>query len=534
MTLPPDQRMLYDDLAARLDNVAGQDDLIVVMARLLRTLLRRKGDGEFLAAVQDAFSEGIAGRSWEEQAALARQVLRVVIETRPEIARAWQAMNANGQAEPQHRRAADVVSEPAPVPPPLPEIEPFYAYASARALVTEYMAEELHRRLALFQVPPPGFPCAAYCHDKPFFLFTHAFYATMRGFVSGPLLDACSIGLERRIYRHASDEILADPEQSKAFLFDKRAELWRLITQRLTKLAAAHRTAEAKLAAATASDGSPEVRLVDVPATRPRVYRIFGVQFAFGSETTVRRVRVNLPPAFELEPQEHEALDLLTTLHDMAAAEGLDLPSSVDFQVLRTLLSFDARRFAQAWKELSALAGHEATSRAYLFERLGGLDEQFNIHLSDILVVMLFYCHGDRGFGFRALYDICVGAARQASAVVSRRPFLPGEVGRRPRELAFQLREALRRRLPATAVATAAELLLEACETMARSRFAHELAAARTVLAAFPLVFAGEADEAALIAVGQAVQSAIDEPPGNRRAFLTALARSYGGADRKA
>lgn len=500
MTLSAEQRPLYDELVDRIPTRGNAEVLAHYVGVVLHTLLRRQGDAQFLAAVVDAFTEGLAGRSWAQQRDLAAEVIGVVLEKRPEIARAWQAAHPAQPVLPQRRRAADLLEAAAAAAPPAP---PPYEFADCEAVVAAYLAEVLEQRIAVFQVPAPEMPSVAFCHDRPFFLFAPEFAEVVKAFTGGPLLEHCRIGLERRVYRHIGPEVLADRQACRALLDSKRPEVWKIVTERLAKLAAGQKNAEAKLAQAAAGRSfGPGFREVEVPETRPRLFNVLGVKFQLGHVTSMRRVRVKQRPAEELDQGEREALGLLARLRCMAIEHGLELPPAADFQVLRTLLEFDAKRFQQAAREFSALAAHPETSRKYLFERLAYVDQTFSSHLSDILVVMLFREHGDRGFGFDALYDMCVGTAKDQSALANKRPFVLMEVARRPRDLAFQLREVLRRRMDDGAVIAATKALCGAFARMSRSRFAHELEAAEAVVAAFPLAFTGDPDEPALTAIG--------------------------------
>ncbi|MGE5505440.1 MAG: hypothetical protein ACM31L_13545 [Actinomycetota bacterium] len=555
MAMPADQRQLYDDLTARLDAIVDEAALIAFMAGVLHSLLRRQGDAEFLAAVQDAFTDGIAGRESAEQKLLASEVIRVVIEKRPEIARAWQALYGPRAAVPQPaRRATDQLP---PLPPldgdddpavdPLPpladydevpavaaEPQPPYEFASSESVVADYIAEVLDRRLEIFTVPPAGFPTVTYCHDRPFFLFTPAFRTVVRRFATGPLLVRCRIGLERRVYRHAKPEVLAEAESRNAFLAEKRPEVWKIVIEYLTKLAGAQKNAEAKLAQAATAEDDGAYKIVEVPVSRPRTYRILGVGFTLGTKAATKKVKVKAKSPFELDKVEVEAMEAFADWRDIAADEGLELPAGADFQLLRTLFEFDAKRFRQAAKEFSALVGHKETTRKYLFDRLKFVDETFSNHLSDLLVVMLFYEHGDGRFGFNELYEICVGSSIDKTAQASKRPFVQSEVARRPREMAFQLREALRRGMDEDAVAQAVVLLLDVCERMAKTRFRHELDAALTVLGAFPLAFGGDPDEAAYVAIGHTLHDALTtKHPPEREQVLAQVTEAYLGVLRR-
>jgi hypothetical protein len=516
MPMQDDNKQLYDSLIAKINIQVDEGALLRSMGQILRSLLRRKGDAEFRLAVQDAFTDGILGRPIAEQRRLAHQVVALVIEKRPEIARAWQDLYGTGESAGPQRRASDLPA-PAPrpavvAPPPPPPAAP-YEFASSEALVRDYVSGVLQQRLSLFQVKPAAFPSMAYCHEMPFFLFAPDFAPVLHAFVCGPLLEACRIGLERRVYRHAGRKVLADPAKRKAFLTDKRPEMWKIVIAKLSKLAAAQRNAEAKLAlAAKTSEKEGEeaqYKIVMMPVRQPKTYRIFGIAFALGSEMATKRVKMRVKSPTELEKNEEYALAMMNRFRDIAAAHGLDLPSAADFQFLRTLFEFDAKRYIQAQKEFDALAGQKSTTRTYMFERLAFVDKNYTNHLSDLLVLKLFYDHADGHFGFQEIYDICVGTALSQSAVASQRPFVQSEVARRPRELAFQLRECLRRRLPREQVLAAAGMLLQTWDIMAKIRFRDDLGAALTVLGAFPLAFAGDDCELPFTAIGDIVRKAL-------------------------
>ena len=534
--LPDDQRLLLDGLMSKLDGVADPAALQRFMGEILRTLLRRQGDSEFLATIQDAFTTGMAGLTWEEQKALARQVILVVIEIRPEIARAWQALHAEAKAAPTHRRAADL--DPSPPPPePEPQIsltEP-YVHAAAAEKLGEYMADILMRRLALLRVKPPAPPSIAYSHDAPFFLFAAPFPEILRAFVVGPLLNHCRIGLERRIYRHVEQPMLNDGEAWKAFMAEKRDEVWKVLISSLTKLAAAHKVAEAKLVtAASAQNKPPEYKMVEIPVTQPRLYSILGVQFALGESTSMKRMRVKVPPSHELEPGEQTALDLIGKLHRTASHAGLQLPPSVDFQFLRTLLDFNVRLFMQSRDELMGLAGHKETSTKFLTDRFKAVDETLSHTLADILAMMLFTQHGDARFGLTEFYGICVGSARDKTAVDQKRPFVMQEIRRRPRELALQLREALRRRLHVDVVLAAADMLIQCWTVLGKQRFNTELDAGLAVIGAFPMTFSGDPEEASFMAIGQIMREVLTSDEPQRADCLIRISQTYDRIGRKA
>jgi len=535
-----DQRLLLGEILSKLAAIPDQAALIRFMTQVLRSLLRRQGDSEFLATIQDAFTSGIAGHPWPEQKALAAEVITVVITKRPEIATAWQAQHGPGAKPPAqapHRRAADQAPPEAPpsVPPPvMAETPDPYDFSEAEKRLGSYVIDILTRRLEVLRVKTPAPPSIAFCHSRPFFLFASAFPAVLADFVTGPLMKDCRGALERRVYRAGDAAVLGDEDAWKAFMADKRDGVWKVLLSRLSKLATAQKTAEAKLAATKLGiDAAHQYKMVEMPVTRPRLYNILGVEFALGSVTSTKRMRIKLPPAHELEPQEREALDLIAMLRSRAAHTGIDLPASADFQFLRTVLDFNVRLFIPARDELMGLAGHAETSGQFLVERFKAIDETLNNILSDILALMVFTRHGDASFSFEVFYALCVGAARDPSAIGSSRPFVTHEIARRPRELAYQLREVLRRKLHIDVVLASVDKLLDCWRVMGRNRFATELDAAITVIDAFPMVFAGDSEEAAFITVGRIVRDALVSEAPDRADCLIRVAQAYDHIGRK-
>lgn len=510
MTIPADQQLLYRDLCAKIGAIADEESLARAVGGILKSLLRRKGDGEFLSVVQDLATDGLVGRALDEQKALAAEVVRLVLDKRPEVAAAWQAHHALAADTPA-RRAADGMPPSPPLPdlaPPAQPMEP-YAYAEVESLVGGFVADVLERRLRIFQVHSARFPTASFRHEQPFFLFDRRFARVTRRFVIEVLLPQCRPALQRRIYAQITPRQLVDAEHLKAFLAERRPEAWKILIERLTKWSGHHRAAEAKLAAAEAmgDDAGPEFAEVEVPVSIPRVFTVLGVTFALGQKASTRRMRVRVRATTEPTADELEALTHITRLRNIAAEQGLELPPACDFLFLRTLLEFDAKKYATAVKEFLALASHAETSRQYLFERLKFLDETYANTLSDALILMMF--HEAAPFGFKELYDICIGTALDKQAMANKRPFLQDEVGRRPRELAFQVREVLRRRYDEATLDEAVRMLLTVAATMAKNRFGHELQAAQGVFAAFPVAFAGDADEPVFSHIGHLLHRAL-------------------------
>ncbi|MBF0324178.1 MAG: hypothetical protein HQL42_03825 [Alphaproteobacteria bacterium] len=549
MALPIDQQRLLHDLCAKLKGVTDQAQLIAFMAEVMRSLLRRAGDAEFRAQVQDSFSTGLAGRDWPDQVMLARGVLAVVIAKRPEIAKAWQSLH-DAVAPGQARRAADrgetlpaddddlpdldgieielleeaqeQVAMAAPPPPP-------YDFADAESLVAAWIADVLERRLGIFRLPTTPFPSVAYSHERTFFLFEPDFAPVARRFLTEVLMPACRAPLERHVYRTADAQTLVSPKLLDAFLTEKRPTIWKILIERLGKLAAQHRQAEAKIeAASTPATGGPEFEEVNIPVSKPRVVTVLGVSFRLGKQTVSQRMKVRLRASTELEESEREALTLLARFSDLAGEAGLELPPGCDFQFLRILLEFDAKAFAHTAREIVALAGHKETTRAYLFERLKALDETYANYLSDALILLLFLGGtNDHAFGFKELYDVCIGEARDNSALASRRPFLPAEIGRRPTELVFQLREVLKRRYDEATLTQAVTALFQVWTTMSKTRFGDSLEAGLTVLRTFPVTFAGDLDEPVFSGIGHTLYRVLTSAEPNLEGATQSIQAQY-------
>ncbi|EME70492.1 hypothetical protein H261_08418 [Paramagnetospirillum caucaseum] len=541
-TLPPDQRLLLDDILFRLGKVEDSPGLLRFMAEMLKTLLRRQGDAQFLAVIQDAFAAGLAGLGFPEQKELAAEVIQVVITKRPEIALAWQKIHgqpprqpaqAAAPAQAPQRRAADLPME---MPPPLPPEADEYVFSHAEAFVAAQLGDALDKRLALMRVPLPAIPSVAWCLDQPFFLFVPDFAAIAKAFITGTILRRCRDGLEKRVLSRIDHEVLTRPDRQAEFWTEARELVWKVVDEALTKLATHHKAAEAKQAAAVRAggEGKEGFKMVAMPVTRPRSYNILGVEFALGKVTTTKQVKVKVPPPYKLEPDEIEALDLIRQFRNGAAQAGLNLPEAADFQFLRTLLNFNTRLFAQSRDELIGLAAHEDTTSGFLAERLKAADKTFTNFLTDVLVMMMFTRCGDTSFRLAQFHAVCVGSARDKSAMLAKRPFIPAELARRPHELAVQLREALRRRLHMDAVLGSVERLLDCYKVMGRNLFGHELDEARAVVTAFPMVFASDPEAATYTAVAKLVLATITGEQPDRSICLMRVGQAYDRIGRKA
>lgn len=508
MDLPNDQRLLHRDLSAKLALLTDEAQLIRFMGEVLGSLLRRKGDAEFLRAVQDSFTTGLAGRPWPEQMALARNVIGLVITKRPEVALAWQHLNGIAPP-PQQRRAADH-DEGAAIPhlDDLPDfglgldeddieaVNPFPA-ALPEQWVADYVIGVLDRRLALFTAPKLRWPSPVYSHEQPFFLFSPPFADILRRFVSRVLLGLMQADLNRVLYDHVSPELRADEAKLTAFLTDRRPDLWAVILAKLGRLSGNLRSADSKVLAAEAGGHGPEFQVVEVPVSRPRVFRVLGVPFTLGHRDDIKRMKIRVNPSTTPDADEMLALDVITRLRDMAARAGLELPAGCDFGFLRNLLDFDVARYAKDLADLQALAAKQDGTSEAVLERLNQMDRVYSTDLADVLAITLFQHGTDGVFGFEELYALGQQWHRAAN-----RPFLMAEIARRPRDLAFQIRDCLRRRSDRNAMGLAVTMLVEVWRVMDRARDKAALDSGLTVFSAFPVAFAGDADEKVFTEIG--------------------------------
>ncbi|MBY0432090.1 MAG: hypothetical protein K2Q10_12885, partial [Rhodospirillales bacterium] len=304
-------------------------------------------------------------------------------------------------------------------------------------------------------------------------------------FFGGPFLEANRQVLETHLYKIAKRRKLADAEARHAFLQEHRPLIWKILGEKLGKLAGLHKNAQAQLAkqAATA-DQPPQFKIVQIPVTVPKVYKVLGVTFHLGTEVKMRKTKVQVTQG--LEPAESEAHLLYTRFNELCRAEGVTLPDGADFQFLKCLLEFDANKFSKFHKEYKALADHPETTPRYLNERLKYLDTALNNYLSDVLSLMLFY-DGCFHFDLKMLYETCIGASLNKSAQATKRPFIQSEVRRRPLELAWQVREAMRQTLDAETIAAATRFLFMMHDMMNKARFKAELEQSISILEALPV-----------------------------------------------
>lgn len=538
MQLPADQRLLYRDLTAKLDAIEDEAALIHFMGGVLGSLLRRKGDAEFLRKVQDSFTAGLAGRNGAEQAVLAREVIGLVIAKRPEVATAWQKLN--NEAPPAFaRRASDQGETPPPddlddlpdfsLIPEEDEDDPAAAvdgddpYARARALLAEDLAVLLGRRLALFAVPEPRMPSAVYDHDHPFFLFSPSFSALAQRFFSRLLGGPMRAELELEVYAMLPAEAGSDDDALRAALVQARPRVSTILITHLGHFATRHRAAQSKLDAARSGGGAVEYQEVEVPVTLPRVIHVLGLAFTLGSRPGVKTMKLPVSGSLRPDADEMAALDLATRWSDMAVRAGLPLPDACDFTFLRALLQFDADALAAHLPPLAALAAQADGDRAALLGKLRALDSLFPPPIVEAAALVLFRSGANGAFGFQELLDFALAPSPRAP-----RKLLLHEIGRRPRDLAFQIRDALRARMDRNTVGLAVVMLFEVWRLLDHNRFRGELQAALTVFSAFPVAFAGDPDERALTEIGGLLYRAFSTPELDAAGAIEAMLRLYG------
>lgn len=506
MTAAQDQGQLLTELTAKLDHLPGQDHLIAYMGEVLGTLLRRKGDHDFRVAVQDAFINGLGHRDWTAQVALAREVIGVVIAKRPEIAAAWQARQGQDGEGPRRRAAdqgdelpdLDLVADPVPAAEPADAVPP-YAFAAAEAQVAEHIASVLGKRLALFRLPGSAFPSIAYVHEQNFFLFSPIFQRVAAEFIADTILPHLRDMLERQVYRHLSQAETSRPDMA---LPERQDKVWAIVIEALTGLGNRASAARLRMDQPAAVADGPHFLEVEVPVERPRVIHVLGVSFRMGTTTVMKRVRTKIGSDHDPSADEKTALDLLAAFRDRAAGAGLSLPAAADFGFLAALFQADGRRLGQTIKEMVALAEQAETSRAYLLERLRALGDVFAPPLADAIALLLFYGVPGCPVGFAELVELCAEAGQDAEEIAQVHPFISADLGRRPRDLAFQLREALRQRLTEAQIGAAVDFLSESWTTLPTSRYASEREGALTVLRAFAMAFSGDPAAADLAGIG--------------------------------
>ncbi|MGE5477871.1 MAG: hypothetical protein ACM3Q1_14525 [Bacteroidales bacterium] len=516
LALPADQTQLYEDLCAKLELQQDEDQLIHFMGGVLASLLRRKGDAAFLRTVQDAFTNGLSGRPWPQQKVLAREVIGMVIAKRPEVALAWQRVSGE-EPHPLARRAVDVDAAQDDLPEicmaPEPDAGSYEAFCAAAAAD---ISGALTRRLSLFTLPPQRFPSPTYMHEGPLFLVTEGFAKVVHDFLATVLLPLWEEPL-RALHAGAGGGSAANA------VAEMRGPLWTLVTNRLHELAERAASANAKLEAArTQQESGPDFQLVEVPVSRERTLSVLGVQFSLGTSTEMAVRKVPVPPAARPSGDEMQALDLVTRLHDLAADAGLELPDAADLGMLHKLLTFDAQRLADDMPGLLALVRDgDAEAEAVL----DGIQAALAGHPSVVAdaAVLCLFAHGvDGSFGFEELVRL---ASRWSEA---EHPLLEAEIVRRPRDLAFQVRDALRRRLDRNNMGLTVVMLFEVWRVLSAGRHETALCSAITVFSAFPIAFAGDAAEAAFSDIGAALTKGLTAPVLDSSGTVEQVMRLYG------
>jgi hypothetical protein len=261
---------------------------------------------------------------------------------------------------------------------------------------------------------------------------------------------------------------------------------------------------------------------VEVPVQRPRVIRVLGIPFTMGSRTETKRMKVRVNPSTTPDADEMTALDLVTRWRDMAARAGIDLPAACDFAFLCSLLELDAKRFGDDLAALQALAADREAPREPVLESLNQLDRTYPVVLADTLAIALFHHGADGVFGFPELYELCLEWSRTAP-----RPLLTAEIARRPRDLAFQIRDCLRKRTDRNGLGLAVVMLIEIWRVMDRARFQAERDAALTVFSAFPVAFANDPAEKAFTTIGSVLFKTLSGETIDTGATVDAVLRAY-------
>ena len=141
-SLPSDLLRIYSrELEGRQDT----QGILGYVDEALESLLRRKGDVQFLGAVKAAVADGVAGRWIEDQRRLALDALALVLAKRPVIAQAWHTLEPGQGSPPSPRRASDFTPSTLvaavnglPKSPPRPEVT-----AAAEELLERYFVGAL-------------------------------------------------------------------------------------------------------------------------------------------------------------------------------------------------------------------------------------------------------------------------------------------------------------------------------------------------------------------------------------------------------
>lgn len=529
---------LVEDLYARIENIDTEGQLAAFMGSALKSMLRRGGDQPFMSAIQDAYVARVSGCAIDKQRAIARDVLRTVVDMRPEIAAAWvhfQKHQAGGTqtpsipdapAGPWHGQERRHIEEKTPQQ----EADEQQALSAldAEGLTMHCIAGHVTRRLAIFHLARPAIPSSAYYHDLPFFLFDRTFHHVLADFIAKVLTPLCRPVLTRLVYRDLSTKSDQPLEARQAFVSSRQAEIDKALGQRLSALAQLCRSAQEIIAKSEEEgDEGPSWKTVTVPQIRPRSVSVLGLKVPLGTVNSTRTIRVRTDGGRDFSADEIEALTLFTQLQNMAANEGLDMPDACDFQFICLLLEFDLSKFSASIKELAALATHSLTSEEFLLSRVKRAEIMWQGGLSDVLLLMLFYDSSDRGFGIPNLQRFCIGTSLDPIALAKYRPFLFWELNRRPRELALQIREVLQTRLPVNTLEAVIRKLFLVWKNQSRVVFERAFEVALGVIATFPIVFTGHPDEADFTAIADRLRLTLSDDSPDYESALLAITTLY-------
>jgi hypothetical protein len=474
--------------------------------------------------------ERVAGTSIDKQRAIAKDVLRTVVELRPEIATAWMQFQ-------KHQTGSEAPVGVDPQPWSGPErrhieaaqlqrrAEPHVDLAALdpEGLTAHFIAEQVNRRLALFHIGRPSIPNLAYYHDHPFFLFDRNFHQVLAKFLSEVLSPLCRPVLQRVIYRELATKNTLPLDARLGLLSSRQADIMKALCQRLGALGQLYRSALDIIAKSQSEDGMPTWKEVLVPLSRPRSLSVLGIKIPLGTVMSTRTIRVRTDGGRDLTPDEVEALTLFTQLQDMAANDGVDMPEACDFQFIRLLLEFDIPKFSAAIKELSALATHSMTNEEFLLSRVMRAENFWPVALADLLMLILFMDASEQGFGIANLQHFCIGTSTDPATLAQRRPFLYWELSRRPRELALQIREVMEKKLPVNTLDASIRRLFTTWKSLSHTIFAPSFEVALGVLATVPIVFTGHPDEQAFTAIAERLRASLsDASPDYESAVLAA------------
>jgi len=524
--IPAEHTDLYNGLCIRVEQIKTEVGLAAFMGTALKSLLRRQGDVLFLDAIRDAYVASAAGHPLEEQHRQARTILQIVIELRPEIAKAWTEAQQKERAaldwQQPDRRSLDAA------PRTNQDGTPIKHRPKAEVLTSDFVRISIEKRLASFHLTPPTIPSTAYYHERPLFLFDRNFHKVLARFIADILLPVCRPVLTRIVYSELNKMVAEPSEIQNLLLLKKRTEIEKALIQRLNALSALQHKAEEiiRKAEATEAEG-PTWRTIEIPQNRPRSMEILGVKFALGTETVSRKVTIRADGGRDLSLEEMEALTLFTQFRDLAASENVDLPEGCDFQFIRFLMEFDQVKFAQSAKVITELATHSLTNTDFLINKLKREERSQAGGLSDILLLMLFNDASDRGFSIADLHRFCIESSREPQELLRKRPFLYWEVSRRPYELAFQIREAMRQRLPTNTVEITLRMMFSTWKTLARSLFEKDMDVALGVIAAFPIVFAGESCELHFTKIAERLVQVLNDPSPDYESAILAITSVY-------